>query len=264
MTLARLRELLKWLDPFTYVDLYVLPRVNPSNDKLTSWAVYILFAFLFAYALYNGAGLLLGTPSPMVIVVSGSMEPFFYRGDVILLAGAQPTQIAAPEVEVKRTTLRNVRTQDYVQSYCLGQPFNELVPCSAYLSLLLQGRARDTDFSVQELRFAGGNDGTRLLIQKTGDVVVYFSRALQQPIIHRAVARLKADDGYYFLTKGDSVHNPLIDQETQIVQAAIPAEEIQGKMFFRIPLLGYVKLLIFDVPVRLLSGCYSTGACTFP
>ena len=251
----------KWLDPFTYVDLYVMPRVNPSNSQVVAWAVYLVFAFLFAFILYTGLGLLLGTASPMVIVVSGSMEPFFYRGDVILLVGASPDQIRVQEITLKRTTLDKIRSRDYVESHCFGEPFRELLPCDSYLALLAQRKISDTDFAVKELRFA---DGQTLRLDKEGDVLVYFSEALQQPIIHRAVAKLKAGDGVYFLTKGDSVHNPLIDQETHIIQSALPAREVQGKMVFKIPLLGYVKLLLFDVPRNLLTGCYFSGKCPFP
>ena len=91
-----------------------------------------------------------------------------------------------------------------------------------------------------------------------------FSQALQEPIIHRVIAKLRARDGVYFLTKGDSAHNPLIDQETHITQYAVPASEVQGKMVLRVPFLGWVKLLVFDVPKNLVSGCYVNGRCPFP
>jgi len=260
--LKSFRKKLKWLDPFTYVDLFVMPRVNPGNDKLVSWAVYVFFAFLFAFTLYNGLGLLLGTPSPMVIVVSGSMEPVFFRGDVIVLVGAGPEQVRAQEL-VLDLPLQGVPARSYLQSRCSGNAFDSasLVPCESFLALLAQRRAKDTDFSVKELRFS---DGQALELNREGDVIVYFSQALQEPIIHRVIAKLRARDGVYFLTKGDSAHNPLIDQETHITQYAVPASEVQGKMVLRVPFLGWVKLLVFDVPKNLVSGCYVNGRCPFP
>ena len=87
------REKLKWLDPFTYVDLWVMPKINPNKNKAVEWIVYIVFAFIFALALYTILGLLLQTRSPMVIVLSGSMEPTMYRGDVVVLTGVAPENI---------------------------------------------------------------------------------------------------------------------------------------------------------------------------
>ena len=71
--LKKIREKLKWLDPFTYADMYIMPRVNPENSVLKANIVYIVFAFISAWLLYTGLGLILGTPNPLVIVVNGSI-----------------------------------------------------------------------------------------------------------------------------------------------------------------------------------------------
>ena len=93
---------LKWLDPFTYVDLYLMPKINPKNDELTSNIVYVICAFVFAYILYNFVlALLLGTSTPLVIVYSGSMEPNLYRGDVVVLMGAREINVKSVDV-IKR------------------------------------------------------------------------------------------------------------------------------------------------------------------
>src|SRR3989344_1625461 len=88
--LEGLRGRLKWLDPFTYVDLYLMPMVNPKGDKLVENIVYVVSALVFAFVIYNFvlAGIL-GTASPLVIVYSGSMEPVLYRGDVVVLTGSK-------------------------------------------------------------------------------------------------------------------------------------------------------------------------------
>ncbi len=104
------------------------------EESLASWLVNILLAFvLIKFLLYPGLGLLLGTPFPVVAVVSSSMEhhpssfddwwaasgdwyeernitaeefrdyPFrdgFAKGDIMLLTGADPDELAVGEVIV--------------------------------------------------------------------------------------------------------------------------------------------------------------------
>jgi hypothetical protein len=50
-----------------------------------------------------------------------------------------------------------------------------------------------------------------------------------------------ASDGTFYLTKGDN--NALVDQSAGI--HAPGASAIHGKMLLRIPLVGYLKLLLF-------------------
>ena len=96
MGLKEIREKLKWLDPFTYVDLYIMPRVNPKDSEAISWVVYLASAFLFAWLIYTGLGLAFGTQSPMMIVVSGSMEPLYNRGDAGVNERWTPVSISVP------------------------------------------------------------------------------------------------------------------------------------------------------------------------
>ncbi len=48
---------------------------------------WIIIAIIAVFAFEYGLKFALHTDSPLVIVVSGSMEPVFYRGDVVLLKG---------------------------------------------------------------------------------------------------------------------------------------------------------------------------------
>ncbi|MBU5575043.1 MAG: signal peptidase I [Candidatus Aenigmatarchaeota archaeon] len=65
---------------------------------------------------------------------------------------------------------------------------------------------------------------------KIGDIVVYESNFFPHPIIHRIIA---IEDGKY-ITKGD---NNLIKDPYPITK-----EQIKGKVIFKFPLLGYVKI----------------------
>lgn len=238
-----LKEKLEWLDPFTYIDLYVLPKINPKNYQILNWAVYLISAFFFAWVIYSALGLLLGTTSPLVIVVSGSMEPVLYRGDVVILLGAKPEEINAPLVELGEPTLQGVAFEEIGSIEFNPQTGN-----------------------AQKIAFKNGKS---IGISTEGDTIVYFSSLRREQIIHRAVAKLKAADGYYLLTKGDNLKtNKTIDQDCGKVISyyvsgtdvpiggfpekgcislyPIPAESIDGKALFKIPFIGYVKLIVFD------------------
>jgi signal peptidase I len=240
-------EKLKWLDPFTYVDI-LLEYINPKKIWFVNWAVNIFFAFIFAFILYSFFGFLFGTSSPFVIVLSGSMEPTFYRGDIMAMSGANASNLKAQEIELGEEISGRALAEIATPSY-------------------------SPDGNIFSIIFKNGKE---IRPNKQGDIVVYYSSYRQEPIIHRAVAKIRAKDGIFLLTKGDSKANYTVDQDCGLVIAGTPqkpgcinlypvnVKDIQGKVTFKIPLLGYVKLLVFDdVPV-LLFGCNRLGGCPLP
>ncbi|KAG1740512.1 uncharacterized protein EDB91DRAFT_1082053 [Suillus paluster] len=52
--------------------------------------------------LWKGLGLLLNTESPIVVVLSGSMEPAFYRGDLLFLANPSGERYHTGDITVYR------------------------------------------------------------------------------------------------------------------------------------------------------------------
>ncbi len=242
--LKKLRDKLKWLDPFTYVDLYVMPVVNPGKNEHIELVVDVIFAFLFAFVLYNHilAGLL-GTSTPLVIVYSGSMEPVLYRGDVAVLSGSK--DIAVREISV-----------DFPVKGRLVGEYAETVP-GKYLGA---DRAKGIIIGGREVDF-----------DSSGPIVVYRSSLSGLDIIHRAALKIKAPDGDFLITYGDNGktnwtfdadcpgYNPVavVDGKEQfecITLTPVQAPELKGRYLFHIPLIGYVKLLIFDDLPRLLFG----------
>jgi len=231
MGFKEVRQKLKWLDPFTYVDLYVMPRVNPKENEILSWVVYLISAFIFAWVIYTVLGLVLGTSSPMMIVVSSSMEPLYHRGDVIILQGTGPEGIEAEELVLDKASLA-------------GTPFSDFASP-------IYSPSKGT---IEEIEF---NSGQKIPVTKDGTIVVYTSSHLSEPIVHRSVAKIRAGDGWYLLTKGDSVNNQTIDQDCGNVIGGIPekncielypipVEELQGKSVLWVPFLGCVKLWLLD------------------
>jgi len=73
----------------------------------------------------------------------------------------------------------------------------------------------------------------------TGDVVV-FRGSLRDPIIHRVIKKW-SNDKYYFQTKGDNNLNSRADEMN------IGEERVIGKAVFRVPFLGWVKIIAVDL-----------------
>ncbi|ASJ01497.1 signal peptidase I [Thermococcus gorgonarius] len=67
------------------------------------WAkelAWILISIIIVAGINYGLKIVMNTDSPLVIVISGSMEPVFYRGDVVLLKGVSPDDIKVGDVIV--------------------------------------------------------------------------------------------------------------------------------------------------------------------
>ncbi|AIU69168.1 signal peptidase [Thermococcus eurythermalis] len=62
---------------------------------------WLVVALVVVFGIHVGLRVALHTDSPLVIVVSGSMEPVFYRGDIVLLRGVtSPDQVEVGDVIV--------------------------------------------------------------------------------------------------------------------------------------------------------------------
>jgi signal peptidase I len=77
------------------------------------------------------------------------------------------------------------------------------------------------------------------------DIVVYRTVLYQKPIVHRIIGM--KDNGNY-ITKGD--HNTFPDPGAIAPKEGVTYEDIQGKVIFVVPKLGYPKYLLS----KLLSG----------
>jgi len=229
---------LQWLDPFFYSEL-LLKKMRASEISWIRFAVEAFTAFVSAWVLYAVIGFILQTSMPLVIVVSGSMEPLMHRGDVVLLQGVSENSLSAPVVPVPFP----VSNSSFEQLGSVRQVLDE------------RGRLVVYGVEVNNEEFS---------FDHSGDVVVYFSSFLREPVIHRAVLKITAPDGVFVLTKGDA--NPTFDQDCGrvvmgvpqrpcITAYPIPLQEVRGKMLYRVPLLGYVKLLLFDDILELVTGC---------
>ncbi|MEM0359927.1 MAG: hypothetical protein QXK06_01140 [Candidatus Diapherotrites archaeon] len=257
---------LRWLDPFTYADLF-LEKTGKKENQAISWIVYLVTAFLSAYLLYFVIlAYLFHSPSPMVIVVSGSMEPAFYRGDVMVLWGWNLEELNAPLVEMPDREIRGADISEYAFTLCSVkgvESISGLKECRQIKKAIQLGILKAPNEKILAEKIVFFDLNREIEIAKTGDVVVYFSESRGIPVIHRAIAKIKAKDGWFVLTKGDSVLNSFIDQDTEISHGAVPFEKLQGKTVFMIPWIGYVKLILLDdLPCFLFSQ--NKALCQFP
>ncbi|MFX1390430.1 MAG: signal peptidase I [Promethearchaeota archaeon] len=64
-----------------------------SKRKIIVAAILIIFAFSGSFLFYYILQIALNTQTPMVVVVSGSMEPNLLKGDLLFLQGKDPSLI---------------------------------------------------------------------------------------------------------------------------------------------------------------------------
>ncbi len=102
-----------------------------------------------------------------------------------------------------------------------------------------------TKEQFQSYRFTSGfNKGDIMVVVRptdlqVGDTIV-FKASTPDPIIHRIV-QIHTDGTYQ--TKGDSIYNLQSRPDEQI----IPQSSIYGKAVFRIPYLGWLKILFVEL-----------------
>jgi len=75
-----------------------------------------------------------------------------------------------------------------------------------------------------------------------GDILVFEANS-KHPVIHRVVDEWEDDGAFYFQTKGDN--NP--DSHVQLGETEIPENRLIGKAVFRVPLLGWVKIVFAEL-----------------
>ncbi len=230
-----------YIDPFNYVDLGLEKWIGKPDCFWKSaiyWIVNIIVSFLLAMLIYKILGLILGTAMPMAIVVSSSMEPNLYRGDVVVLTN--PKELTVEEVTINQ----NVAKKDLSE-------FAEISYSKNQYGLL----------EADSIKIADKNISLLDAIDRKNDIIVYPSNKTGRDIIHRAIVKINAKDGVFYLTKGDNHKtNVFIDQdcEVAIVNEKIIAQKpcinlypikeniVKGKKIGRIPYIGYIKLVLFQ------------------
>ena len=205
-----------------------LDKKMSVSQEVKDWAVSFLVAAVLYFIVLPA---ILGTSSPGVVVASCSERGYLNIGDILVVQGISIKDIKAPLVEVDR--------------------FEGFIP-------IPNDNGEITQMVI------GGN---AVSLNRTNDIIVYNAYPLGTQIIHRVFAKIKTQDGYLLLTKGDA--NTALDQMTQAgdvcidenigcISTPVTQRMLIGKqIIFPIPLLGHVKLFFCDLTLGKLCDGHS-------
>lgn len=180
-----------------------------EEDSIWSWLANVVIAFVvIKFLLYPGIGFVLGTPAPIVAVVSGSMEhegnfDHFWSSQMCCNAACSEKLTQGDfyeKLNISRDVFRNF---DFVNGFNMGDIMILYSPKNA----------------------------------KLGDVIVYVVANRPDPIIHRVVKVSEENGMKYYWTKGD--HNC----DMGAFERRIPENKVIGKAVWRVPFLGWVKII---------------------
>ncbi len=213
-----------------------------EDNSIWSWLVNVILAFIIIkFIVYPGLGFFLSTTHPVVAVVSSSME----HNTVLSCAGNGNSLLNNKKCEEPKYSMCG-NVYDGKKYFNIDEYWQE---CGSWYEKNGIDKDKFAGFSFKD----GFNKGDiMILIGKDmeeieiGDVIV-FKSSKKDPIIHRVVK--KNDNGKITLqTKGDnnadSIKNNALD-ETNIGKAVLI-----GKAVFRVPFLGYIKILFVDYIAR--------------
>ena len=199
-----------------------------ASQEIKDWAISFVAAAVIYFIVLPA---ILGTSSPGVVVASCSEKGYLNIGDILVVQGTSIKDINAPEVVVDR--------------------YEGVTPIL------------DENGEVTELIIGS----KQVSLNRSNDIIVYGAYPSGVQIIHRVFVKIKTNDGYLLLTKGDA--NTALDQMTQTGESCIdenigcistPVTQrmlIGKKVLIPIPLLGHVKLFFCDLTLGKLCDGHS-------
>lgn len=78
------------------------------KKEMRETVFYILIGLILAFTINTSLGYALNTQRPVMAVVSGSMEPTFYKGDLIVAKGVPTESLVVGDVIVFENHLRGI------------------------------------------------------------------------------------------------------------------------------------------------------------
>lgn len=182
------------------------------DNSTLSWIVNVVLAFIIVkFILYPLLGIILSTSYPLVAVISSSMD------HDILLENGVSSVCGSTYPEAK-----NLNLDEYWKICGDYYEKNFKITKQQFRLFSLSNGLKKGDIVILY-----GADEVEI-----GDIVVYPNPKFRYPIIHRVVGK----NGEKLITKGD--HNSREDP--------VEVTEILGKAVFKIPKLGYIKIIAVD------------------
>jgi len=196
-----------------------------NDNSWQSWVVSIIVAFIFIKFIFlPGTGLVFGTKLPIVAVVSGSMEHGMIKDDYLGIPNMCGKTYSKEQFFLNFDTYWTECGDWYEEKGITKETFSKY--------------SFKNGFNKGDIMFLHGIKPEKIEI---GDTIVFQSRQRAEPIIHRVVKKTYTDGKYVFETKGD--HNGMSGP----VDLNISEEQIYGKAYLRLPLLGYVKVFAAEI-----------------
>ena len=198
------------------------------DDSFGSYIANFIFAFVvIKYLLFPGLGFVLNNDYPIVAIVSGSMEH--------KVVGHRICDKAIVDVESMGLDF------DEFWSFC-GSYYEKNYNISSGDFLKFEYK---NGLNIGDVMVLYGKNPEKIDV---GEVLIFIPEdrsffEQKGPVIHRVVNKWQDDNGrWFFATKGD--HN---DKSYEHFETIIPEEDVIGTTLVRIPFVGYVKIMIFEI-----------------
>ncbi len=206
------------------------------SDSIWSWLVAIIVIFIFVkFIFFPALSLIMGTSLPLAGVESSSMDHQIVKDDIGRLTLCD---------KVFNEGYREYINFDKYWNNC-GKWYEDNGISKNYFSTFsLKNGFRKGDIIIVWGRFK----------PKVGDVIIFKPNSDSQaprPIIHRiikidnGIMQTKGDHNAQQLTKSNNYYKT---DETNITQ-----EQIIGKAIFKIPYLGWIKILASEFVGRIFG-----------
>jgi signal peptidase I len=192
---------------------------------------FVLLALILAFGILQTTGTVLETERPVVSVVSCSMYPEYDRGDILVVDGVDFSTIDEGDVIIFNVPMESAVRIDG-EEYSLGEELTDTSLGPAKITTVEENQAI-IEIDGQRIRVSSG--GTYQVSDSNLEVVNVSG--VNIPVVHRVTE--KRNDSLE--TKGDN--NP---QQLDFEKDISP-EQVYGKVFFRIPKIGAVKLIAMDL-----------------
>lgn len=192
---------------------------------------FIVLALVLAFGILQTSGTIMETEQPVVSVVSCSMYPEYDRGDVLIVNGADFEDIEEDEIIVFDVPLKASISIEG-ENYNLSEESVE--------TPLGDGRVSSVNDRNAVIEFGGEpyqmTEGGSYSIESM-NVEVEDVSGVDIPVVHRVIEKRNNS----LETKGDNNPGQLEFEKD------IRPEQVYGRVFFRIPKIGSLKLVAMDL-----------------
>ncbi|VVB73983.1 Uncharacterised protein [uncultured archaeon] len=221
------------------LDILVGASTHGVKDELMELAKAVAVALV----IWFGITVILSTSSPISGIVSCSLLPAYERGDMIILRGVPIGEINSPTVDLTAEELASIYRIANPPCGTIGPITYNCAESCPRVTFPGGKPASASQRCVRSITINSSSANATYDENLSNDVIVYApsvkGKYIAGDIIHRVFLKLRVDGKYFILTKGDN--NDFMDASAFDI---ISQADVKGRVLFRIPILGYLKLFI--------------------